>query len=202
MVMLIWMTLRVRAMAMFQTDVSVEVLMLNDAPARWVIYELDRVETVPVTFPRTFMMSYLTILRQYAKKFETSPSSLPPTLLLSNTETSLTFFDKYPKAIYHFLVVPRILTDSVFTAKDLTNLHTLLAKGTKAEAKGLIKGLKRDAEVAKGMVEKEMFKKHGYKWDVWVGFHAVPSLAYVRELWQQQYRHQKKPSQFSYRALH
>ena len=199
MVMLIWMTLRVRAMARFQTDVS-EVFMLNNAPARWVIYELDRVETVPVTFPRTFTMFDLTILRQYAKKFETSPSSLPPTLLLSNTETSLTFFDKYPKAIYHFLVVPRILTDSVFTAKDLTNLHTPLTKGPKAESKKLIEGLKRDAEVAKGMVEKEMLEKHGYKWDVWIGFHAVPTLACVRELWQQQCHYQKNP--FSYRTMH
>jgi len=44
--MLIWMTLRVRAMVRFQTEVS-EAL-LNDAPARWVIYaELDRVETAP-----------------------------------------------------------------------------------------------------------------------------------------------------------
>jgi len=122
------------------------------------------------------MMFDLTILQKYAKKFETSPSSLPPTLLLTNTETSLAFFDKYPKATYHFLVVPRILANSVFTAKDLTNLYTLLAKGTKAESKKLIEGLKRDAEVVKGIVEEEMLKKHGYKWDVWIGFHAVPTL--------------------------
>jgi len=135
----------------------------------------------------------LTILQKYAKKFETSPSSLPPTLLLTNTETSLTFFDKYPKATYHFLVVPRILANSVFTAKDLTNLHTSLTKGTKVESKKLIEGLKRDAEVAKGIVEEEMLKKHGYKWDVWIGFHAVPTLVCVRELWQQQYLYQKEP---------
>jgi len=134
----------------------------------------------------------LTILQQYAKRFETFPSSLPPTLLLTNTETSLTFFDKYPKATYHLLVVPRILAGSVFTAKDLTNLQTSLAKGTKAESRKLIEGLKRDAEVAKGMIEKEMLKRHGYKWDVWIGFHAVPTLVYVLELWQQQYHHQEK----------
>ncbi|KAF9651501.1 HIT-like protein [Thelephora ganbajun] len=120
-----------------------------------------------------------TILQQYARKFESSPSSLPPTLLLTNTETTLTLFDKYPKAIYHFLVLPRILPGSVFTAKDLTNLHTLLAKGRRAEAKTLIEGLKKDTEIVKGMVEKEMVKKHGYKWDVWIGFHAVPSLMHL-----------------------
>lgn len=136
-----------------------------------------------VTFLRTFTMFDLTILQQHAKIFEASSSTLPPTLLLTNTDASLTLFDKYPKATYHFLVLPRMLADSVFTAKELTNLHTLLAKGKKAEAKTLIEGLKRDAEIVKGMVEEEMLKKHGYKWDVWMGFHAVPSLMYVRERW-------------------
>lgn len=123
----------------------------------------------------------ITILRQYAEKFETSPSSLPPTLLLTNSETSLTVFDKYPKATYHFLVLPRIRSDSVFTAEDLTDLRSLLSKGNKAEAKVLLEGLKRDTQTAKEMIEKEMDKKHGYTWDVWIGFHAVPSMVYVLE---------------------
>ena len=125
------------------------------------------------------MMFDLKILQKYAKK---SPSSLPPTLLLANTETSSTLFDKYPKATYHFLVLPRILANSDFTAKELTNLQTLLAEGKKAEAKAFIEGLKKDAQTAKETVEKEMLKKHGYKWDVWIGFHAVPSLVCVWEL--------------------
>jgi len=129
------------------------------------------------------MMFDYSILRKYARMFESSPSSLPPTLLLVNTGTSLALFDKYPKAIYHFLVLPRILATSKFTAEDLTSLQTLLAKGKKAEAKTLLEGLKKDAEMVKEMVEKEMIKKHGYKWDVWIGFHAVPSLLYVSECW-------------------
>ena len=133
------------------------------------------------------MMSNLTILQQYAKKYETSPSSLPPTLLLTSTEVSFTIFDKYPKSTYHFLVMPRILAGSAFVAKDLKSLYTLLAKGDKAEAEMLIEGLKRDAEIVKGMVEKEMLKEHGYKWDVWIGFHAVPSLVYVLKRCQQWY---------------
>jgi aprataxin len=60
-------------------------------------------------------------------------------------------------------------------------MQTLLAKGKKAEAKTLIEELKKDAEAVKEMVEKEMLKKHGYKWDVWIGFHAVPSMTYVQE---------------------
>lgn len=119
------------------------------------------------------------ILQKYAKMFESSPSSLPPTLLLVNTATSLALFDKYPKAIYHFLVLPRILAGSEFTAEDLTNLQILLGKGKKPAVKALLEGLKKDAEMVKEMVEKEMIKKYGYKWDVWIGFHAVPSLLYV-----------------------
>ena len=140
--------------------------------------------THTVTFPGTFTMFDRAILQRYAKEFESSPSSLPPTLLLTNTETSLTIFDKYPKAIYHFLVLPRIFANSAFTANDLMYMHILLAKGKKAEAKMLIEGLKKDAEIVKEMVEKEMLKKHGYKWDVWIGFHAVPSMLYVLEWWQ------------------
>lgn len=121
----------------------------------------------------------ITVLQRYAKKFESSSASLPPTLLLVNTETSLALFDKYPKATYHFLVLPRILPNSVFTAKDLSNLQTLLSKGKKAEAKALIEGLKQDAQAVQELMEKEMLKRHGYKWDVWIGFHAVPSMMYV-----------------------
>ena len=130
----------------------------------------------------------IAILQKYAKKFESSPSSLPPTLLLTSTGTSLTVFDKYPKATYHFLVLPRILAKSAFTARDLTNLHALLSKGNKEEAKALIEGLKKDAEATREMVEREMLKKQGYKWDVWIGFHAVPTMVYVLERWQRQQR--------------
>lgn len=124
------------------------------------------------------------VLQKYAKKLESSTSSLPPTLLLTTTETSFTLFDKYPKATYHFLVLPRIIANSVFTARDLTSLQTLLSKGKKEEAKAVIKGLEKDAQTVKEMVEKEMLKKQGYKWDVRIGFHAVPTMVYVLE-WQQ-----------------
>jgi len=124
------------------------------------------------------------VLQKYAKMFESSPPSLPPTLLFTNTGTSLAIFDKYPKAIYHFLVLPRILADSKFTAGDLLSLQTLLEKGERGAVKTLIEELKKDAETVKEMIEKEMIKKHGYKWDVWIGFHAVPSMTYVWEwLW-------------------
>jgi aprataxin len=137
----------------------------------------------PNHIPHTSTMFDLTILQKYARKFESSPSSIPPTMLLTSSETSLTLFDKYPKATYHFLVLPRILAKSAFAAKDLTNLHTLLSKGKKEEVKELIEGLKKDGETVKEMVESEMLMKQGNKWDVWIGFHAVPTMVYVLERW-------------------
>lgn len=93
----------------------------------------------------------------------------------------MAIFDKYPKAIFHFLLLPRIIAGLGFTANDLTNIQTLLEKGEMVEAKMFIQGLKKDAEMVKEMIEKEMLEKHGYKWDVWIGFHAVPSMLYVWE---------------------
>ena len=174
---LIWMMPREMVREKLRTEVSD--VPLDDASA-FITSSIVSGSSRP---PRTLMMFDYSILQKYAKMFESSPSSLPPTLLLVNTGMSLTLFDKYPKAIYHFLVLPRILAASKFTAEDLTNLQTLLGKGKKAEVKTLLEGLKRDAEMVKEMVEEEMIKKHGYKWDVWIGFHAVPSLLYVLERW-------------------
>jgi len=186
---LIWMTPRVMVRERLRTEIGY--VQLDDASAHSL---RTRSRSDYGHFPRTLTMFDYSILQKYAKMFESSPSSLPPTLLLTHTGTSLALFDKYPKAIYHFLVLPRILPGSEFTVGDLTNLQTLLAKGERAEAKTLLEGLKRDAEMVKEMVEKEMIKKHGYKWDVWIGFHAVPSLLYV---WEWRRPTTKIPARFS-----
>ncbi|QRV86122.1 scavenger mRNA-decapping enzyme DcpS [Ceratobasidium sp. AG-Ba] len=39
--------------------------------------------------------------------------------------------------------------------------------------------MQQDAEQTKAMIEDEMTKKYGFKWDVWIGFHAVPSMEHV-----------------------
>lgn len=118
-------------------------------------------------------MSVLNILKEYARAG--SSHALPPTLLLTSSSTSLTIFDKYPKSLFHFLVLPRLPHDEL-KSSDLTNLQTLLAVGKKAIAKSLLEGLKQDGLVAKSMIEEEMVSQHDYKWDVWMGFHAVPSM--------------------------
>jgi aprataxin len=54
-----------------------------------------------------------------------------------------------------------------------------LLKCEKNSAKELLTDLSREANNVKKMIESEMFKKYGFKWDIWMGFHAVPSMEYV-----------------------
>ena len=51
----------------------------------------------------------LKILRAYAKLDDASlAATLPPTVYFSHTRHTLTIFDAYPKALFHFLVLPRL----------------------------------------------------------------------------------------------
>jgi len=54
----------------------------------------------------------LKILRTYAKMDDASIAAkkLPPTVYFSHTRHTLTIFDAYPKALFHFLVLPRLRT--------------------------------------------------------------------------------------------
>ena len=116
----------------------------------------------------------LTILRSYAQRAD--PSTLPASILLTHTEHTLTIFDAYPKSIFHFLVLPRIIPP--LTTSDLANLRAVL-KGNKARAKQVIGWLVEDGAEVRSMIEDEMLKRYHFKWDVWMGFHAVPSMEYV-----------------------
>jgi len=39
--------------------------------------------------------------------------------------------------------------------------------------------MKEEAEDVKTMIQDEMTKKHGFVWDIWMGFHSVPSMEHV-----------------------
>jgi len=60
----------------------------------------------------------LKILRTYAKMDDASIAAkkLPPTVYFSHTRHTLTIFDAYPKALFHFLVLPRLRTTSATSA--------------------------------------------------------------------------------------
>lgn len=63
-------------------------------------------------------------------------------------------------------------------AAQLSNLQSLF-KADKMQAKDLILGLQRDAKEIRSLIEEEMMSRYGFKWDIYTGFHAVPSMEYV-----------------------
>jgi aprataxin len=80
--------------------------------------------------------------------------------------------------MFHFLVLPKL--SSTLTASRTTNLSTLL-QWDKQGALDCLQYLRHDAESAKSMIEDEMMKKYGFKWDVLIGFHAVPSMGEITD---------------------
>ncbi|KAJ7097980.1 HIT-like domain-containing protein, partial [Mycena belliarum] len=115
----------------------------------------------------------LTILRTYA---QANPAKLPPSVLFSSTQSSLTIYDAFPKGIFHFLILPRIQDPS--TVSELSNLRQLLS-GDKARAKQVLAGLKADAQVLRAEIEEEMLGRYGFKWGIWTGFHGAPSMDHL-----------------------
>ncbi|TBU65786.1 HIT-like domain-containing protein [Dichomitus squalens] len=119
-------------------------------------------------------MAHLTILRTYAERVD--PNTLPPTVKLCHSDFSVTIFDKYPKAYFHFILIPFIRPP--LTAANLKDIRSLLQL-PREQAKGLLRNIRRDALEAKALIEEEMVKQRGFKWGIQMGFHAVPSLEHI-----------------------
>lgn len=115
------------------------------------------------------------ILRQYAQL--AAPDTLPRSIYFEHTECTVTIFDAYPKATFHFLLLPRVGA-SPLSASNLTSLRTLLRSPNVGmdEAGKLLRNMKQDADKVKDMIEEEMVKLYGFKWPVHMGFHAVQSM--------------------------
>ena len=166
--------------------------------------------------PSSSILPQLQILRAYAKLDDASVSTtLPPTVYFSHTHHTLTIFDAYPKALFHFLILPRIRRRSTPTTTTapgdedemrerdseseqvvvadsnkedyLTSLRTLLkqleqradhppAPDTRARAKGTLSVLSDEATRLQSQIEREMQTHYGFKWPIWIGFHAIPSM--------------------------
>jgi aprataxin len=114
----------------------------------------------------------LAIFRDYAMKPDPM-SSLPPSILLSHSDTCLTVFDAFPKSIFHLLVLPRIKPP--LSARHLNDLRSLL-QCEKGVAKTLLMTLNEEANKAKEMIEEEMMKRYKFKWEIWIGFHPISSM--------------------------
>ena len=147
-------------------------------------------EDVAAPRAKSSSLPQLKILRTYAKLSDASiATALPPTVYFSHTQHTLTIFDAYPKALFHFLVLPRLSSpSSSSSASDLTDLRTLLRRRTstaaadalaRAWAEETLRALADEAARLRGVVEEEMRTRYGFAWDVWAGFHAVPSMECV-----------------------
>ncbi|KAH8980925.1 HIT-like domain-containing protein [Lactarius hatsudake] len=122
--------------------------------------------------------SPLKVLRTYAKLPDSSITALPPTVYFSHTKQTLTIFDAYPKALFHFLVLPRLSDDGERPSpSDLTDLRTLLRQ--RAFAEETLRVLAEEAARLRGVIEEEMRARYGFAWEVWAGFHAVPSMEHL-----------------------
>ncbi|KAF7338341.1 HIT-like protein [Mycena venus] len=119
-------------------------------------------------------MSALTVLRTYA---QTNPAKIPPSILFSHTETSITIYDAFPKGIFHFLILPRV--QEPLTVSELSNLRTLLLSGDKARAKQVISALNEDAKTLRQEIQEEMKSRYGFTWGIWTGFHGAPSMDHL-----------------------
>ena len=116
-------------------------------------------------------MSWSTVLRAYAAKKD--PSTLPATVLFSHNESTITIFDAYPKAIFHFLILPR--PSQRLSVLGLSSLRSLIKKDVDL-ALGVLRDLQSEAEKLKGEIHTEMLERYGFTWPIHCGFHAVPSM--------------------------
>lgn len=133
------------------------------------------------------MRPQLNVLRQYATVRD--PQGLiAPSVLLHSTPKCIAIFDAYPKAKYHFLVLPRYPfppnwdpegEDSIAELDWLDSLKTLLLRAPRQVRDEVIAGLADCANEVEEMIRDEMKKTEGFDWGVDVGFHAVPSMKWV-----------------------
>lgn len=119
----------------------------------------------------------IAIFSKYAERRH--PEKYPPNIYFHHTDRTVTVLDGYPKSYFHLLLIPRVdAAGTGWTKPNLVNLQTLLnsPEVSKAEALDLLLIMKEDALEIKARVEEEMIERFGFKWDVWMGFHATPSM--------------------------
>jgi len=129
----------------------------------------------------------LTALRTYATLSDPA-SSLPASVLLFANAQTLVVFDAYPKAKYHFLVLPRYpfppqsdpeSRDSTVKLEHLDDLKSLLLKPSGDIRNEVVRAMIESAREVEEMIRDEMVKTEGFEWKIDVGFHAVPSMKCV-----------------------
>jgi aprataxin len=117
-------------------------------------------------------------LRDYALVKSPSTQISPSTLLLDSPEC-IAIFDAYPKAKYHFLILPRYPSPhSQCNIDHLNDLRSLLAVPQDVR-RAVVEGMRSMAGEVVEMIKDEMMKTEGFTWGIDLGFHAIPSMRYV-----------------------
>ncbi|KAK6905606.1 aprataxin [Kwoniella mangroviensis CBS 10435] len=129
----------------------------------------------------------LDALRNYATLSNPRSSLAPSKLLISNKNT-IAIFDSYPKAKYHFLILPRYpfppqsdpdSKESIIPLNALDDLKSLLLSQNRQERDEVMSALYNTALEVEEMIKDEMLKTEGYEWKVDMGFHAIPSMKHI-----------------------
>ncbi|WVQ97221.1 hypothetical protein IAU59_004331 [Kwoniella sp. CBS 9459] len=125
------------------------------------------------------------------RKYATTPNptaNLPPSLLLLSSPNTITVFDAYPKAKYHFLVMPRYpfppqsdpeSRSSITSLESLDDLKSLLLKCSREAREEVLTAMANMAREVEEMIRDEMLKTEGFEWKIDVGFHAIPSMKHI-----------------------
>ncbi|PWN41091.1 hypothetical protein IE81DRAFT_187534 [Ceraceosorus guamensis] len=149
-------------------------------------------------------MAWSSALAQYARTKDLN--TLPEGTLLRSDEHTLTIYDGYPKAKFHFLVLPRVpfqLQSSDSEGSEPKDAFELLKKGpacvppnhlsnlksllSSPHASRVLAALRKASEETVQLIKEEQpYTKltedqveAGTTWPVHVGFHAVPSMEHV-----------------------
>ncbi|KAI0690571.1 HIT-like domain-containing protein [Cytidiella melzeri] len=119
-------------------------------------------------------------LRKWALASQGFLDNTTKEFLVGTTDTTVAIEDKYPKAIFHVLIMPRPQKD--ITVEHLDSLKSLLGKGSKVgkeQAKAVLEDLGAHAKQIREEMQKEMQNRYKFQWDIWTGFHAVPSMHHI-----------------------
>jgi aprataxin len=139
---------------------------------------------------RILQMSVFDILRRYAL-VESPSTQIPASVLLIDSPQCITIFDAYPKAKYHFLVLPRHPflsgpegegTKSLCSVDNLDDLESVMTRTSKEARREIVGAMSSMAKEVVEMIRDEMMKTEGFTWGVDVGFHAEPSMRSVSAL--------------------
>lgn len=143
-------------------------------------------------------MSWANALVDYAKTPDPA-GKLAKDVYLTHTDRTLTIHDKFPKAMFHFLCLPRLpytapSTETAIPASTLSSLSNLVSSKRALEVLKDMKEASHEVQMRdRGeasteadalhqvveQIEEEMLAKEGFKWPISVGFHPIESMAHV-----------------------